>query len=251
MLDPRSVNTVLKLGQTLVWLRRYPEARAALERALAMAPDNLETIEMRTMVDLGRGDLAGARAVLRSAPADPTALATYLALFWDLAWALDDSAQQLLLAARPSAFDDDRIGWAMVHAQLCLVRGDARRAGVYADSARADIEAALKTAPDDGQLHALRGLALAYLGRRDEAVRAGERGVALLPVSKHAYYGPYIQHQLARVYLLLGEPERALDQLEPLLAIPYYLSPGWLRIDPTFASLRGNPRFERLVGAMR
>jgi hypothetical protein len=32
-----------------------------------------------------------------------------------------------------------------------------------------------------------------------------------------------------------------------LLKIPYVLSPGWLKIDPTFAPLRGNPRFERLV----
>jgi hypothetical protein len=33
----------------------------------------------------------------------------------------------------------------------------------------------------------------------------------------------------------------------PPLTIPYYLSPGWLRIDPTFAPLKGNPRFERPV----
>jgi hypothetical protein len=46
---------------------------------------------------------------------------------------------------------------------------------------------------------------------------------------------------------LVGEPEKALDQLEPLLKMPYYLSPGWLKIDPTFALLRGNARFERLV----
>jgi hypothetical protein len=34
---------------------------------------------------------------------------------------------------------------------------------------------------------------------------------------------------------------------KPLLTMPYYLSPGWLRIDPTFTPLRGNPRFERMV----
>jgi hypothetical protein len=47
----------------------------------------------------------------------------------------------------------------------------------------------------------------------------------------------------------VGEPGKALGQLERLLKIPYYVSPGWLKIDPTFAPLRGNPRFERLVGA--
>jgi hypothetical protein len=51
----------------------------------------------------------------------------------------------------------------------------------------------------------------------------------------------------ARMYILLGEYDKALDLLEPLLKIPYYLSPGWLKTNPTFAPLRGNPRFERLV----
>ena len=59
--------------------------------------------------------------------------------------------------------------------------------------------------------------------------------------------GAYYQHQVARIYMLVGEPDKALDLLEPLLKIPYYLSPGWLRIDPNFAPLKGNPRFERLV----
>jgi len=45
-----------------------------------------------------------------------------------------------------------------------------------------------------------------------------------------------------------GGMQEAMDQLEPLLKIPYFLSPGWLRIDPNFAPLRGNPRFDRLVG---
>ena len=68
-----------------------------------------------------------------------------------------------------------------------------------------------------------------------------------MPISRDAYLGPYVQLQLARIYLLVAEPEQALDQLEPLLRVPFYLSPGWLRIDPTFDPLRNNPRFKKLV----
>ena len=68
-----------------------------------------------------------------------------------------------------------------------------------------------------------------------------------MPISKDAVQGPYFQHQLARIYILTGEPEKALDQLEPLLKMPYYLTPAWLKIDPNFDPLRGNPRFEKLV----
>ena len=32
-----------------------------------------------------------------------------------------------------------------------------------------------------------------------------------------------------------------------LLKVPYDLSPGWLRVDPTFDALRHNPRFQTLV----
>ncbi len=73
----------------------------------------------------------------------------------------------------------------------------------------------------------------------------------LNPVSKDALAGAYEQHQLTRIYMLVGEPEKALDQLEPLLKIPYYLSPRWLAIDPNFDPLRKNPRFQKLVAVAK
>ncbi len=51
--------------------------------------------------------------------------------------------------------------------------------------------------------------------------------------------------------MLVGEPEKALDQLEPLLKIPYHLALGWLEIDPNFDPLRGNPRFQKLVAGAK
>ena len=250
-LDPRSANTARRIAATLLWLRRYPEAQVALDRALALAPTNLNIIEMKAQLALGQGDLAGARAVVRAAlqTIDSAAVLFFFANYWDLFWVLDDAQQQQLLALPPSAFDNDRGAWAIVRAQTYWLRNDPAKAKVYADSAQLAMAEQLRATPDNDQRHVLRGLALAYLGRKAEAIQEGERGVAIMPVGRDAFGGAYDQHQLVRIYLLTGEPEKALDQLEPLLKIPYFLSPGLLRIDPTFAPLRGNPRFERLIGA--
>jgi TolB-like protein/Flp pilus assembly protein TadD len=248
-LDPRSFGPSSAFGDALVRLRRYPEAREACDRGLALAPANLSLIESKAMAFLGEGDLAGAKAALKAAPkeVEPTALVAFVANYNDLAWALDEQQRELLTRLTPRAFDDDRGAWGICLAQACALNGDAANVRIYAEEARKAFEEQLRAAPGDAQRHAVLGLALAYLGRKEEAIREGERSLALLPLTREAVVGPYNQHQLARIYVLVGEPERALDRLEPLLKIPYYLSPGWLRIDPNFDPLRTNPRFQKLV----
>jgi tetratricopeptide (TPR) repeat protein len=250
-LDPRSAVLLSSLADNLIRLHRLPEARISAERAMQLAPANVQIIQNRILVELAAGDLAAAQAVYRRATAasaaNAAALPPYMAGWNDLYWLLPDADQQLVLRLAPSAFDDDRLTWALSLTEIESLRGDQARTRVYADSARLAALDELKAAPDDGQLHGLYGVVLAYLGRKTEAIAEGQRGVALWPVSRDGVNGPYMVLQLVRIYVLTGERERALDGIEALQKMHYFITPGWLRIDPTFAGLRGDPRFERMT----
>jgi tetratricopeptide (TPR) repeat protein len=248
-LDPRSANNPSALAGALLFMRRYGEARDACDRGLALAPASLTLIEYKAMTWLGEGDLAGARAVFRAASGrvEPAALVAYLANTYGVAWSLDGEQRALALRLTPAAFDGDPGSCALSLARAYALEGDAANVRAQAEDARKALEAQVRTAPDDPSLRMSLGLALAYLDRKEEAIREGERGVALDPVSKDARDGPFCRLQLAQIYILVGEPEKALDELEALLKMPFFLSPGWLRIDPNFDPLRENPRFQRLV----
>jgi TolB-like protein len=238
------------MGFNALMRRRSTDARVAGERALAVQPDDLKALELVAMTSLQEGDLAGAQAVLRGAPStvDPAALVEFVATYLDLGWILDTTQTTRLLSLRPDAFDADTANWALVLAQQYGFRGDRPRMLAYADTARAAFAAQVEATPDDPQRHVLHGAALAYLGRGPEAIREAERGAQLESMTMDAFGAAYFQHQLARIYVLSGQPDRALDVLERLIQTPYVLTPGWLKIDPNFAPLHGNPRFERLVG---
>jgi tetratricopeptide (TPR) repeat protein len=252
-LDPRSISVSRRLTYNLIRMHRLPEALVAADRAVGLNPHAPDVYESKAMVLLGQGNLRAARQVLAEGgrEVDPVALVQYAATYFDLYWVLGDEQQRLLLGLTPEPFDDDRQAWGLALAGTWLLRGDTARARAYADSARVAGEAHLREVPRDAQLHALQSTALALLGRKDEAIREGRRAVELLPPSVDANAAPYMQHQLARTYLLTGEPEQALDLLEGLLRSSYYLTPDWLRVDPNFAVLWHNPRFLRLTASAR
>jgi serine/threonine-protein kinase len=251
-LDPRAMLPLQQLRGALSALRRYRDARAVADREMGLSP-NLSSIEDRVIVALAQGDLADARRVIAEAATrvSQDELVTYLAVYQDLGWVLDDAQQRRLLALGAEHFDNDRATWSIVRAQVYGWRGDSAMARVWGDTAAREFDAQMRLSPDDAQRHAFYGLSLAYAGRYAEAIAEGSRGVALLPAERDAVNGPYQVHLLARIYLLAGERAKALDLLDGLLARPYYLSPGWLRIDPTFATLKGNPRFEKLIAPTR
>jgi TolB-like protein/Flp pilus assembly protein TadD len=246
--DPLASSIGRQLVLTLLFLRRYSEAHEAADRTLALDPAAIASVEYSAMVHLGEGDLDGARDVLRNARSHvpDERLIPFLANYWDLYWLLTDEQQASLLKLAPSAFGDS-LTWSISLAQVSALRGDLTSARKYAALARDAALKDLEVSPSDPQVHVRLGLAYAILGRREEAVASGRQAMGHLPSSRDAFRGPYIEHQMARICLLVGNEEEAMDILERLLARPYYLSSGWLRVDPDWSNVRAGKRFQALV----
>lgn len=246
-LDPRSVLVATRLGFALFWLRRYTEALQAYDRALALAPTSLSSYWQKASVLLAQGHLAAAREVLTVAEQEIDTSRAVAHFATGLSWLLNDAEQGLLLDLSPREFDGDRATWGLVLAETHWLRGDRNKARAYADSARIVLLEQIQGVPNDASLRGSLGIALAYLGWNVEAIREAERSAALLSGLKDAIEVTGLRHQLMEIYVLVGESEKALDRLEPLLESPSFLSPARLRIDPSFAPLRGNSRFQRMV----
>jgi serine/threonine-protein kinase len=250
-IDPRSATSLMRLHRAYLWLRRYPEALEIAERAIAVRPQHAYPRHAKVMVHLAAGDLASAHATLRSAesPVGLMPLAAYMAFNWDLAWALTESEQQRLLASTPADFDGETVALWFAMQDLHYARGDLPRARAYADSTLRVVEDVVKGGSTDPQNHIKLGLAHALLGRAADAVREAKIAVAMVPLSRDAYLGAYALHQQARIETMAGAKDSAVARLEALLAIPYFVSPGWLKVDPTWRPLHGHPRFDRLLSA--
>lgn len=87
----------------------------------------------------------------------------------------------------------------------------------------------------------------AFLGRREEVERTAAANIAAQ--EKDRWSGPQAQEDAARAFCTLGDHERALSLLEPLLAKAYSdcVTRALLRLDPIWDPLREHPRFQKLA----
>ena len=246
-LDPRSLLYARRLVRLLTYTRKYDEAAELMARVRAQAPADPGVLMYDAWLRLARGDLAEARAVVRSVPKDANEpiVMSFFAIDPSSAELLNEEQKQLVLRLQPSHFGGNRTAWGLTIGFAARMVGDSVRMRAYADSALSYVELGVRENPEEPGNHMALALALALLGRKAEAIREAERAVALR--EDDGFQGPQLRHQLTRIYQILGEPVKAIEQLEILLRVPYYVSPGWLRADPSLESLRSHPRFQRLL----
>lgn len=251
--DPGSSLVVQNAAQQYDLLRDFVRAERLYSRALALSPDWSDPYFTKAWLYLRwKGEPEKARAVLADARALTLTDDPRLRLVAAWAELFDGKYEQALDALAPGAPDvmEDQMRFiprAQIYAQVygLLQRHTLER--VYYDSARRITVEAIAKWPDDSRLHSALGIAYAGLGRKQEAIAAGRKAVELLPVSRDAYRGYHRELDLARIHLMVGEQDDAMDGIEQLLSMPGLLTAAWLRRDPTWNPLRHHPRFKRIV----
>jgi TolB-like protein len=256
-LDPRNTETITDLGEFYCNLRRYGESIAMYNRAAALQPRSafLRTLPAWVGVEAD-ANLVPLRATLNTIEAEGPASAAEVAGF-SFQTALrerDPAAAARALANIPSESyikeADYPVPRAWHEGLLAKLRQDAPAAHAAFMAARAETEKIVRGQPES--VNPLRALAIidAELGEKDKAIQEGRTACDMLPPAKDAMDGVRLITNLVRIYALTGEKDLALERLDSVSKIPCGPSYGELRLDHEWDSLRGDPRFEKIVASL-
>ena len=257
-LDPRNFVVVEEAAFTNGGLGRYVEARKLLEQALAISPkDYFVRITLAQFPYFEHADLGPLREQLNAfreegAEARSNAAETYVACA--LAERDRAAAEQALTYVPGEGVINEVENFLIPRdwfvGLVALSFGDNNRAQSAFMAARA-IEAKItQEQPDYAPAWSMLGLIDAGLGRKADAMAEGKRACELLPLSKDAWEGPSYVVNLAIIYSWLGEKDLALEQLAISVQNPGGISYGELKLQPFWDSLRGDPRFEKIVASV-
>ncbi len=254
-LDPRNSIIFSERAVTLRSLRRFAEARAAIDRALAITPDNPLLLAQKAGNYQAEGDFASAEKLIERLPLDkdqPELIGVRYTQ-WICTRRYGEAARTLeTLLASPESLS--KYLAAAYRARLGLVKkwtGEAEGAARDLTVARDELEM-LRQQSDKGEgfLDSLIVIE-ALLGDR----AAVDLHAAKLQdqIETDAFYGPALEKSIAAARTQLGQTEAALTILRGLLKKPgdSCLTIALLRADPIWDPLRSDPRYQELVETKR
>jgi serine/threonine-protein kinase len=243
-LNPRSHMDAWEVAMTYFLLRRYPEAEHYWNLSLSLAPDFSGAYISKASLYLNwRGDIEKAGEALKEG-VERVGLAEFMAhppgalrvLFRVPGGFYLNELDQL----PAEAFGSDTFGFFLFKAELSgLLRRPELETAFY-DSARIILENKVKAEPLDFWFRGHLSTAYAGLGRKEEAIREGKKAMELNPETKDGFGALLNLENLARIYVMTGEKDAAIDQLEYLLSIPSFTSISRLRVDPFIPAFSGN-----------
>jgi serine/threonine protein kinase/Flp pilus assembly protein TadD len=252
-INPLDTQIAYELGGAYVSMRRYKEAEKWFNRTLAIYPGHLPAQLGKIGISvLSEGNIRKALTALEKVP--PHQLKDYMWFTLNMLERNYDALLDWIASLSYDSYEDQHFYFHkdLAYASVYYATNDFPSMKSHAESVRVILEKAVEERAEDPRLHAALGLAYAYLDRKEEAIQEGTLAVKLHPVSKDAAQGPIYLLNLARLYTVIGEQEKAIDKLEYLLSIPHaeYLwqlvSVPQLQLDPQWDSLRENSRFGRL-----
>ena len=265
-LDPQNAEHLVALRDTYRMMRAYKQARETADRRLALksnalwnnAFEGILPTVPRFQIDLEeRADTRPLHAVMeKTLRDDPASAASRVAELFVLALYERDfaAADRVLAALTDHVFGEIKasiyFNRAIAEGVIARAKGDVAAAHDAFAAARPELEKAESEDPSDGATHAVLGLVYAGCGSKEEALREGRRALDLTPVTKDAVAGPGVLYFSAIICAWTGERDLAIQQLETLAKIPAGASYGDLRLDPSWDSLRGDPRFEKIVASL-
>ena len=256
-LDPGNLFVQQQIAASYGYLRRYAEAKSAYDRALAIAPDDVETRVARAHVELDwKADTRPLHQLIDSIRATNPVAIPRIADTW-LICALAERDAVAAKDAITASGENTPLNYEAVHfnrpfvegiiARMMKEEGKARAAFI---AAGAEQEKIIHAQPNYGPPLCVLGLIDAALGRKEEALREGRHAIELLPVEKDALNGSLMIEYLAMIAAWLGDKDLACEKLEAAIRYPGPLSYGELKLLPFWDPLRGDPRFEQIVASL-
>jgi tetratricopeptide (TPR) repeat protein len=230
--------------------------QAFAEDAASGAIKEPETQLQLAALKLAQGEPVAAQALLAQVPLEFNPHGSIWRIQFETALYLRDyDAANQVIAATPAKFGffhgPGQPPESLADGQVALARGDKQKAQAVFAAARKKMEATRGDKPKDAEYFSTIAMLDAGLGRKEEAIREAQHAVDLMPIAKDSHWGPRRVVDLALVYAWTGERDRALEQLETVATISNGPTYGDLKFNPCWDSLRGDPRFDKIVAAAK